>query len=52
MAMMWPFLAAALAVWYGILGRRPASFLLWVVTFGLFVASAMPYLPDALPFAL
>jgi len=52
MAMIWPFLAGALAVWYGIVGRRPACFMLWLLTFVLLAISARPHLYGALPFAL
>jgi hypothetical protein len=35
MEMVFPFLTGTLAVCYGILGRRPACFALWLLTLGL-----------------
>ncbi len=52
MAMILPFLAGAAAIWYGMLGRRPACFALWVVTFGLLFAAVHPHMAGRLPFVL
>lgn len=52
MVMILPFLAGAAAIWYGMLGRRPACFALWLMTFALFVAAAHPHLAGKLPFVL
>lgn len=50
MIMMLPFLTSALAVWYGMLGKRRPCFTLWLATLLIFVAGAGPHL--ARPFVL
>lgn len=52
MVMVLPFLTGALAVCYGILGKRPACFILWVLTLGMSVAWAYSHLEGSLPLAL
>src|SRR5690606_27069351 len=50
MIMILPFLTCALAVWYGMLGKRRPCFTLWLATLLIFVAGAGPHL--ARPFVL
>jgi len=50
MIMMLPFLTSALAVWYGMLGKRRPCFTLWLATLLIFMAGARLYLAE--PFAL
>jgi len=50
MIMMLPFLTSALAVWYGMLGKRRPCFTLWLATLLIFVAGARLHLAE--PFVL
>ena len=52
MAMVFPFLTGALAICYGILGRRPACVAFWLLTFCLFAAWACQHLDGRLPLTL
>jgi hypothetical protein len=52
MVMVLPFLIGALAVCYGILGRRSACFMLWVVTLAISAAWAYTRLPGPPPLVL
>ncbi|WP_186332330.1 hypothetical protein [Bordetella genomosp. 13] len=52
MGLMLPFIVGAAAVWYGMLGRRPACFLLWLAALILFGVAAYPYVAAPLPFVL
>lgn len=54
MLMMLPFLSGALAVWFGILGKRRPCFALWLVTLAVFAVGAHRYMtgPVPLPLAL
>lgn len=54
MLMMLPFLSGALAVWFGILGKRRPCFALWLVTLSVFAVGAHRYMtgPVPLPLAL
>jgi hypothetical protein len=52
MAMVFPFLTGALAICYGILGKRPACFALWLLTLGLFAGWALQHLDGPLPLSL
>lgn len=39
MVMLLPFLLGTLAVWFGLRGRRSASFAFWILTLILFAAT-------------
>ena len=45
MMMVFPLLTGILAICYGILGRRPACVVFWLLTMGLCVAWAFGNLP-------
>lgn len=49
MLMMLPFLSGALAVWFGILGKRRPCFALWLVTLAVFAVGAHRYMTGPCP---
>jgi hypothetical protein len=52
MIMMLPFVLGMLAVWFGIRGKRGASFTLWILALAVFAVWANYHMTDALRLSL